>query len=103
MSELERSRLIDAEWEPEDTSERKEKYLAEIIVYAQNRNGLLADVSKTMTEKNIDICSVNTRTSKQGIATMAMSFEVGSREELTMIIEKLKMIDSVLDIERTTG
>ena len=103
LSELERSRLIDAEWEPEDTSERKEKYLAEIIVYAQNRNGLLADVSKTMTEKNIDICSVNTRTSKQGIATMAMSFEVGSREELTMIIEKLKMIDSVLDIERTTG
>ena len=46
---------------------------------------------------------MNTRTSKQGIATMAMSFEVGSREELTMIIEKLKMIDSVLDIERTTG
>ncbi|MBO5031365.1 MAG: bifunctional (p)ppGpp synthetase/guanosine-3',5'-bis(diphosphate) 3'-pyrophosphohydrolase [Lachnospiraceae bacterium] len=103
LSDLERARLIDAEWQPEETTERKEKYLTEIVVYAQNRNGLLADISKTLTEKNIDIRSMNTRTSKQGIATMAMTFEIGSREELTTIIEKLRMIESVVDIERTTG
>ena len=56
-----------------------------------------------MTEKNIDIRAMNTRTSKQGIATMAMSFDIRSREELQTIIEKIRTIDNVIDIERTTG
>lgn len=103
LSALERSRLIDAEWEPESETNRKEKYLTEIVVYAQNRNGLLADISKTLTERNIDIRSVNTRTSKQGVATMSMTFEIGSREELAEIVKRLKLIDNVIDIERTTG
>ena len=73
------------------------------MIYANNRNGLLADVSRALTEKNIDIMSMNTKTSKQGIATMAASFYIGSREELNHTIDKLRNIDSVIDIERTTG
>ena len=46
---------------------------------------------------------MNTRTSKQGIATMATTFEIRSREELQAVIDKLRMIDNVIDIERTTG
>ncbi|MDE7203368.1 MAG: bifunctional (p)ppGpp synthetase/guanosine-3',5'-bis(diphosphate) 3'-pyrophosphohydrolase [Lachnospiraceae bacterium] len=103
LSDLERSRLIDAEWEPEEAAERKEKYLTEIVIYAQNRSGLLADITKALTEKNIDIRSVNTRTNKQDVATIGMTFEIGSREELQTIVDKLKTIDSVIDIERTTG
>ena len=103
LSEIERVRLIDAEWQTEEIDASKEKYLAEIVIYAQNRSGLLADISKTLTEKNIDIQAMNTRTSKQGIATMSMSFEIRSREELNTIIDKIRMIDNVIDIERTTG
>lgn len=103
LTDLDRSRLIDAEWQPEEAAERKEKYLTEIVIYAQNRSGLLADITKTLTEKNIDIRSVNTRTNKQDIATIAMTFEITCREELQMIVDKLRMIDSVIDIERTTG
>lgn len=103
LPEIERERLIDAEWEGSPDEMRGEKYLAEIKIYANNRNGLLADISKALTEKNIDILSMNTRTSKQGLATMATSFEISSREELVRIIDKLRTIDSVVDIERTTG
>ncbi len=103
LSALERARLIDAEWQPEELDSGKEKYFAEIVIFAHNRSGLLADISKALTEKNIDIQSVNTRTSKQGIATMAVTFEVGSREQLNSIIDKLRMIENVIDIERTTG
>ena len=102
LPEMDRARLIEAEWQPED-HKSSEKYLAEIIIYAQNRSGLLADISKTFTEKNIDIQSMNTRTSKQGIATMVVTFEIGGRNELTAIIDKLRMIENVIDIERTTG
>lgn len=102
LPEIDRARLIDADWQ-EGSEENRGKYLAEIVIYAHNRNGLLADVSRALTEKNIDIMSMNTKTSKQGIATMAASFYIGSREELNHTIDKLRNIDSVIDIERTTG
>lgn len=101
LPEMERARLIDAEWEaPENTGE---KYVAEIKIFANNRNGLLADISKALTEKNINILSMNTRTSKQGLATLQTTFEIQSREELNRVIDKIRGIESVLDIERTTG
>lgn len=103
LPEIERSRLIDAEWEGDQEASYGEKYLAEIKIYANNRNGLLADISRALTEKDIDILSMNTRTNKQGLATLATSFEISNREELNRIIDKIRSIDSVLDIERTTG
>lgn len=103
MSEVERMRLIDAQWQKSPEEVTEEKYFSEIKIYANNRSGLLADISKALTEKNIDILSLNTRVSKQGMATMAVSFEVHSREELNRIIEKIMSITSVVDIERTTG
>lgn len=103
LPEMERERLIDAEWEGSPDEASGEKYLAEIKIYANNRNGLLADITKALTEKNIDILSLNTRTSKQGLATMATSFEISNREELNRIIDKIRSIESVIDIERTTG
>ena len=103
LPEIERVRLIDAEWQQTETKNNGEKYFAEIKIYANNRNGLLADISKALTEKNIDILSMNTRTNKQGLATLATSFEISSREELNRIIDKIRTVESVIDIERTTG
>ena len=103
LPELERERLIDADWEGMPDEVSNEKYLAEINIYANNRNGLLADVSRALTEKNIDILAMNTRVNKQGFATMATSFEISNREELNRIIDKIRSIESVVDIERTTG
>ena len=103
LPEIERVRLIEADWQEPEEGSGSEKYFAEIVIYANNRNGLLADISKALTEKNIDILSMNTRTNKQGVATMQTSFEIGSREELNRIIDKIRMIESVVDIERTRG
>ena len=100
LPEIERIRLIDAEWQEEGVAE---KYVAEIKIFANNRNGLLADISKAMTEKNIDILSMNTRVNRQGLATLQTTFEIGGREELNRIIERIRAIESVVDIERTTG
>ena len=102
MSETDRTRLIEAEWQQPDTKE-KEKYMAEIQVYANNRTGLLVDLSKIFTERMIDLRSINSRTSKQEKATISMSFEIGSKEELRSLIEKIRQVESVIDVERTTG
>ena len=102
LPEVERIRMIDAEWQTPE-SNHLEKYTAEIKIYAHNRNGLLADISRALTEKNINILSMNTRTTKQGMATLQTTFEVESREELNRVIDKVRGIESVIDIERTAG
>ena len=102
MSESDRTRLIEAEWQQPDTKE-KEKYMAEIQVYANNRTGLLVDLSKIFTERKIDLRSINSRTNKQEKATISMSFEIGSKEELRSLIEKIRQVESIIDVERTTG
>ena len=103
LPEMDRARLIDAEWQSFGDGVGDEKYLAEIKIYAHNRNGLLADITRALTEKNIDILAMNTRTNKQGVATMSTSFEIRGRDELNRIIDKIQAIDSVIDIERTSG
>ena len=97
MQEEDRTRLIEARWQSDSTT--GSQYAATI----NNRSGLLADISRALTEKDIDIISMNTRTSKQGLATMETSFRVSSREQLRIIVDKIRQIDSVIDIERTTG
>ncbi len=103
LSEAERVRLIDAEWEQSDVEESAGQYLAEIKMYAGDRQGLLMEISKTFTEAKIDVKSMNVRTSKQGTATIDMGFIVRGRAELARVIEKLRQLESVIDIERTVG
>ena len=56
-----------------------------------------------MTERGINILSLNTRTSKQGMATLQLTFEISDKEELSRIVDRIRGIESVLDIERTSG
>ncbi|MCM1112473.1 MAG: bifunctional (p)ppGpp synthetase/guanosine-3',5'-bis(diphosphate) 3'-pyrophosphohydrolase [Muribaculum sp.] len=102
LPEIERARLLEAEWHMPDHA-AAEKFEAEIRIFANDRSGLLADITKVMTEKNINILSLNTRTSKQGQATLQIMFETSGREELSRIIEKIRAIESVIDIERTSS
>ena len=103
LSAAERERLIDAEWEDPEETEGGGQYLAELKMYAADRQGLLMDVTKVFTEEKIDVKSVNIRTSKKGTATLDMGFIVQGREQLEGVIKKLRQIESVIDIERTTG
>ena len=102
LSETDRSRLIDAEWQA-DGDKLNEKYLADIRIYANDRPGLLGDVSRVFTERGITIVTLNSHMGKNRVATMSMSFEISGRDELKSIVDKLRNIDGVIDIERSTG
>ncbi|WP_099468498.1 RelA/SpoT family protein [Konateibacter massiliensis] len=103
LTDSERVRLIDAEWQQNENSSGNEKYTAEIMIFANNRTGILVDISKIFTETKTDITSMNSRTSKQGTASISIAFEIHGRDELNRIIDKLRRVESILDIERTTG
>ena len=99
LPDFERGRLIEASWAA-DEGKQDGKYMTEIVIYAHNRVGILTDLSKIFTEKNIDVNSINSRTSKSEIS---MSFAIQGTEELNSLISRIRQIDSIIDIERTTG
>jgi GTP pyrophosphokinase len=99
MPETERRRIIEAEWQKPDNNV-SEKYMAEIKIYANNRTGILSDLSKITTERRIDVASMNVRTNKQGLATISMAFEISSVEELNKLIDNMRKVESIIDIER---
>ena len=103
LSESERARLIPAEWETEVTEKTGGQYLAEIKMYANDQQGLLMEISRIFTEGNVDVKSMNVRTSKKGTATIEMGFIVHGREELERIVKKLQQLSGIIDIERATG
>jgi GTP pyrophosphokinase len=106
MPQEERYRLIDVEWAGSAfrSSEGNRKlYLAEIRIFAHNRTGLLVDITKIFTERHIDVRSVTSRTTRQGTATISYEFDVPGKEALSELIGKIRQVESVIDIQRTTG
>ncbi len=101
LSDIERVRLLDAEWQEREGDAGR--YMVEIKIYGSNRTGLLVDISKVLAERQIDIHAIHSNTSKQGIATITLSFETKGKEELTSLISKMRQVESVIDIERTRG
>ena len=73
LSEIEKSRLNEAEWEAESEGELGE-YSATLKIFCNDRPGLLVDITRIFTERNININGINSKTSKQGIATIQISF-----------------------------
>ncbi len=102
LPDIERGRLIEASWAA-DEGAQDGKYMTEIVIYANNRIGILTDLSKIFTERNIDVNSINSRTSKSDIATISMTFATQGTEELNSLIAKIRTIDSIIDIERTSS
>ena len=100
LTETERARLIDAEWEGVATEKGDGQYLAEIKMYAQDKQGFLMEMSKVFTETSVDVKSMNVRTSKQGVATIETGFVVHGKEELERVMKKLRQLEGVIDIER---
>ena len=103
LPEIERSRLIDAEWQGVEEDNSAATYSTEISIFANNRIGMFVDISKIFTEREIDIKAMSSRVNKQGKATITMSFDIHGIEELNNLMAKLRQIDGVLDIESTTG
>ena len=52
---------------------------------------------------NIDVRFMNSRVNKKQLATINLGFVVSGKEELNRLIDNLRKIDGVTDIERATG
>lgn len=101
LPETDRDRLIDAEWATD--TEGGQKYTAEILVYAANRTGLIVDISKIFSDRNIDLTGIKSMTNKQGTATISLMFDVDSREALNDLMRKIRQVQNVTEVTRSKG
>ena len=102
MDDFDRERLIEADW-AEGLAQNSNLYSAEIIIYASEGKGLVFQLSKIFNEENINLTGVDVRTNKNGKATVPVRFEIRSKEQLNKLIAKIRSLDGIIDIERTTG
>ncbi len=102
LPENERNRIIEAEWS-ENAREGGGVYPVEIVLYCNNRSGVLMDVSRVFTESGIDVKSMNVRTMKNEKATINVGFEIRSVVQLDELMRKLGAVESVNEVERSSN
>jgi len=102
ISAEDKGRLIDAQWE-QGANTSGDQYVADIVIFANDRKGLLVDISKLLMENGVSLSCMNSRMSRQGLVTMEVSFKVGSAYQLNSIIGKIRSVESVIDVERANS
>ena len=104
MGDIDRGRLIDAEWQADAVKDANATYSSEIRIFASDRTGMLFDISKVFTEDNINVTAMNSKSNhKNEKATFTVSFDIKTVEQLNHVIAKLRMIPGVIDVERSVG
>ncbi|MDE7051970.1 MAG: ACT domain-containing protein, partial [Lachnospiraceae bacterium] len=101
LPEQDRQRIIEAEWQVTTEGKPDELYDTEIIIYAYDRMGVLFDITKIFTENKIDVRFMNSKTSKQGIATINVGFAIRGVDALSEVVKKLRNVEGIKDIQRT--
>ena len=94
----EENRIIEVEW----FQQEKVTYTVEIEIFANDRNGLLADIVQKINESKAKLLGVNARASKERIAITEVTLEVDSLDSLNKIIKELRKVDSVYEVNRKT-
>ncbi|GMQ65284.1 RelA/SpoT family protein [Vallitalea maricola] len=103
LSELERHRLIEAEWQSLDEKESSRLYQVEIQIISSNRVGLLYDISKVLTEERIPVKSLNARSNKGDKSIFNVTMDINGVNQLNKLTKKLRNIEGVEEIIRTNS
>ena len=104
LSNEERHRLINAEWDAQFTKgETAASFLAEIRVTASDRVGLIFEISQILADNDISVKNLNVRTTKETLAIINVMMEIRTKDQLERIVNRLKALKDVQEIERVTG
>ena len=92
-----KDRIIDVAWYNEET---EGTYNVDIEILSNDRTGLLSDIVREITAQKINIMGVNTKTSRERIATIEITIEVENIEQLNKVIKAIRKVDSVYEVNR---
>ncbi len=98
MGEGESDRLIEVEWEKKSNAV---SYYAELLITAEDRTGLLVDITGVILGFKIPTHNFNARTNKDGVASVNIMLEIHSSNQLDSLIKKLMGVKGVIQVVRT--
>ena len=102
LSEEERGRLLEAEWNNAPGEKAAGTYGAEIRVFAPDRNGLTMDILKILMDEGVPVQNVSARAGKNNEAVVDLSMMITGREQLEILCKKIMAVKGVENIERVT-
>lgn len=104
LSNEERGRLINAEWDTQFAKgESNTSYLAELKVTANDRVGLIVEISRQLADDDISVKGFNVRTTKDMQAILNVTIEIKTKEQLERVVTRLKNLRDVTEVERVSG
>ncbi|MFV0633525.1 RelA/SpoT family protein [Demequina sp.] len=92
-------RYIDVQW----TGSSNAAFLVQIEVEALDRNRLLSDVVKALSDYHVNILGANVSTSQDRVALNTFTFEMADPSHLGAVMAAVRRIDGVYDARRVTG
>ncbi len=92
-----RERWVRAEWAKTTT---RETFKSSIEILADERNGLLADISIILSNMHVPIHSLLARELKDGRSMVQITLGISDLEQLNNIISNLRKIEGVTSVER---
>jgi GTP pyrophosphokinase len=92
-------RIVEVEWAPTQAS----VFLVQIQVEAIDRNRLLSDVTRVLSDHHVNILAANVSTSRERMAISKFTFEMGDPAHLGHVIAAVRRVDGVYDAYRITG
>ncbi len=92
----EENRIIDVSW----VEEKQASYNVDIEISANDRSGLLADITKALSNTKANIVGINARTGRDRIAIIELTVETKNIDELNSILKAIRKVDSVYEVTR---
>ncbi len=78
-------------------------FLVNIQIEALDRNRLLSDVTRTLSDQHVNILSAAVSTSKDRTAISRFTFEMADATHLDAVLSAVRQIEGVYDVYRTTN
>ncbi len=91
-------RLVDVEWAPTATS----MFLVNIQVEALDRNRLLSDITKVLSDVHVNILAATLQTTRDRVAKSRFTFEMADPKHLGHVLKAVRSVDGVFDAYRVT-
>lgn len=78
-------------------------FLVQVQIEALDRKGLLADISRALSEHDVNMLTGQINTSSERIAKSSFTFEMADPHHLERVLRELRKIEGVYDAYRVTG
>jgi len=96
LKSTDRNRWMSVKWSGLVTT----KHRSELLIRAENRKNILADISSSISHDDADIISLNARTTSNNLAELEIVLEVSDLNHLQTLQQHLRQLPEIIDVRR---